>query len=167
LPFEVSVSGTAPFPASGQQDASAGQAQGQDQVNGRDSGVAIQTMPNRLDSLKWILIGGLGALFALGMVFVWRRPVVVASNDVAAVAVSAVRPREQRNKLNASATAQPGEPAQMAATAVAVEVDRSLDQLKDKLFRLELRRQAGTISEEEYARERGRTEEILRELLRG
>src|SRR5262249_31837951 len=44
LPFEVSVSGTAPFRAAGQQEADAGQAPGQDQVNGRDSGVAIQTM---------------------------------------------------------------------------------------------------------------------------
>ncbi len=31
----------------------------------------------------------------------------------------------------------------------------------------ELRRQAGTISEEDYARERARTEQILRELVRG
>jgi len=47
------------------------------------------------------------------------------------------------------------------------DVQDSLDGLKDRLFRLELRRQAGTISEEEYARERARTEEILRELVRG
>jgi hypothetical protein len=39
--------------------------------------------------------------------------------------------------------------------------------LKDKLFRLELRHQAGTISEEEYLRERSLTEQILRELVRG
>jgi hypothetical protein len=47
------------------------------------------------------------------------------------------------------------------------DVQDSLDGLKDRLFRLELRRQAGTISEEEYARERARTEQILRELVRG
>jgi hypothetical protein len=47
------------------------------------------------------------------------------------------------------------------------EVQSSLDGLKDRLFRLELRRQAGTISEEDYARERARTEQILRELVRG
>ncbi len=47
------------------------------------------------------------------------------------------------------------------------EVEQSLDGLKDKLFRLELRRQAGTISEEAYAEERNRTEQILRELVRG
>ena len=53
------------------------------------------------------------------------------------------------------------------AAAPEAEVERSLDTLKDKIFRLELRHQAGTISDEEYARERGRTEQILRELLRG
>ena len=46
-------------------------------------------------------------------------------------------------------------------------MEPSLDGLKDRLFRLELRRQAGTISEEDYARERSRTEQILRELVRG
>ena len=51
--------------------------------------------------------------------------------------------------------------------AVEREVQNGLDGLKDRLFRLELRRQAGTISEEDYARERARTEQILRELVRG
>jgi hypothetical protein len=44
-------------------------------------------------------------------------------------------------------------------------VEQGLDGLKDKLFRLELRRQAGTISEEEYLRERTQAEKILRELV--
>jgi len=43
----------------------------------------------------------------------------------------------------------------------------SLDGLKDLIFKLELRRQAGTISEAEYAAERARAEQILRDLVRG
>ena len=43
----------------------------------------------------------------------------------------------------------------------------SLDELKDTLFRLELRREAGTISEEDYARERERVQKTLRDLVRG
>jgi hypothetical protein len=46
-------------------------------------------------------------------------------------------------------------------------VGSSLDSLKDQIFRLELRRQAGTISEEEYAQERARAEKVLRDLVRG
>ena len=44
---------------------------------------------------------------------------------------------------------------------------QSLDALKDLIFRLELRHQAGTISEEEYAQERARAEKVLRNLVRG
>ena len=42
-----------------------------------------------------------------------------------------------------------------------------LDALKDTLFRLELRRQAGTITDEDYARERSRVETVLRDLVKG
>jgi hypothetical protein len=42
-----------------------------------------------------------------------------------------------------------------------------LDALKDSLFRLELRRQAGTISEDEYAQERARVEKVLHDLVKG
>ena len=55
----------------------------------------------------------------------------------------------------------------VSVAAVEQEVEQSLDGLKDKLFRLELRRQAGTISNEDYLRERNRTEQVLRELVRG
>jgi len=58
-----------------------------------------------------------------------------------------------------------------SAGSVVAEVDRevrgSLDELKDNLFRLELRRQAGTISEADYLRERQRIDAILRDLVRG
>jgi hypothetical protein len=74
----------------------------------------------------------------------------------------------------AEPSAQPVRAASAAAVAAATdvasvegEVQNSLDSLKDRLFRLELRRQAGTISEEDYARERASTEQILRELVRG
>ena len=55
----------------------------------------------------------------------------------------------------------------MSASDLERDIKSSLDGLKEKLFRLELRRQAGTISEADYARERARTEQILRELVRG
>ena len=58
-----------------------------------------------------------------------------------------------------------------SGTASLADVDAavglSLDSLKDQIFRLELRRQAGTISDEEYAQERARAEKVLRDLVRG
>jgi hypothetical protein len=184
LPFEVSVSGTAPPPQQGGADQGQGQdAQAQDPVNGRDSAVTIQTMPDRLDSLRWILVAGFAALFALGIVFVWRRPIaVMAPAGAQTMAPPPSGPRAGRKQAAAPPAPEksvPAPPAQAAPVivsapapaqtvqTVARDVETSLDGLKDRLFRLELRRQAGTISEEEYARERSRTEEVLRELVRG
>jgi len=68
---------------------------------------------------------------------------------------------------NAPVTAKgsPNGPSNLAEVDAAIGT--SLDALKESLFRLELRHQAGTISEEEYARERARAEKVLRDLVRG
>ncbi|MGH9593639.1 MAG: hypothetical protein ACRD5L_11140, partial [Bryobacteraceae bacterium] len=58
-------------------------------------------------------------------------------------------------------------PAVAAIAQVNREVGTSLDDLKDAIFRLELRRQAGTISEEDYAAQRAKAEKIIRDLVRG
>ncbi|MGB0035130.1 MAG: hypothetical protein WBP79_06625, partial [Candidatus Acidiferrales bacterium] len=116
--------------------------------------------PARLDSLKWILVAGFVALFALGFVFLWRRPQVIgAGNGISVPASAAPAPRPARGVSAA--------PASAAVADVDREVRGSLDELKDNLFRLELRRQAGTISENDYARERQRMEKVLRDLVRG
>ena len=143
--YAVSVSGTAPPPSSaGDAD---GAAQGRDaqQDGGANSGVTIQTVPGRLDSLKWPLVGGLLCIFVILAILLARRPVVAVAGGP--------------------------EPAEAARNATLSNVDAavgtSLDALKDTLFRLELRRQAGTITEEEYRQERTRAEKVLRDLVRG
>ncbi len=152
--LNISISGTAP-PSS--------ERQGQPEAQGRDSGRSegtIQATPARLDSLKWVLIGGFAALFFLGAIFLWRRPTGALA---AAGAAPPSATRSNRNEPRAADSA----PATPAAAEVERAVSRSLDELKDMLFRLELRRQAGTISEDEYARERGRVEKVLRDLVKG
>jgi hypothetical protein len=195
LPFDVSVSGTAPPPQASQNDQ-----QGNDQdpaVNSR-ANETIQALPNRLDSLRWIIIGGFAALIAIGLLFLWRQPVLGTAAGAADMPVPQTpsqgpRKRKLPPATSSRASAIPSAPArvvsstpaqlaspsapQPARTASAVatadvssvesEVQNGLDALKDKLFRLELRRQAGTISEQDYARERAVTEQILRELVRG
>ena len=201
FPFDVSVSGTAPPPQASQNDQ-----QGNDQdptVNSR-ANETIQALPNRIDSLRWIIIGGFAALFTIGVLLLWRQPVLAtvagvrdvpappsqgprkrklppasqlgsvpssAPRGVSAAPAPAASAKPVASSASATAVAEPlnvpaGPPAS-AAAAVESEVQSSLDTLKDKLFRLELRRQAGTITEEDYARERARTEAILRELVRG
>jgi len=188
LPFDVSVSGTAPPPQASQQ----GQGNDQDpEVNSRATAI-VQALPNRLDSLRWVIIGGFAALFALGVLLLWRQPALARTAGAmpptpppgprkrkapaaAAPHASAVAKQTFASVANAARSvwmaAQPARTASAVSTAdvssVESEVQTGLDSLKDRLFRLELRRQAGTISEEDYARERARTEQILRELVRG
>jgi hypothetical protein len=78
--------------------------------------------------------------------------------------VSISKPQAARTSTEkASSTASNGE----ALASIDRETSNSLDALKDQLFRLELRRQAGTISDEEYSRERAQAEQVLRDLVRG
>jgi hypothetical protein len=171
----IAVSGTAPMPAanSGNNPSSGGQVSGpppadagqNPSVNSRiqssgaeELATTATSLPARLDSLKWILVGGFAAIFALGFVFLLRRPqgIAVGSSDGASAGVGA------------SPSAQTGPPSAASDIAeVNGEVRGSLDELKDNLFRLELRRQAGTVSEQDYARERQRMEQVLRDLVRG
>jgi hypothetical protein len=173
-PIAIKVSGTAPLPNATQGGAGGGASGAPDvsanaSVNSRleASGAeattaATTTVPARLDSLKWILVGGFASIFALGFVYLWRRPQVITptNGDISAVGVSSAR----------IALPKISTPAPVVAETVA-EVNRqvrgSLEELKDSLFRLELRRQAGTITEADYERERQQMEKVLRDLVRG
>jgi len=178
-PVSVSVSGTAPAPAAGQDGAAAGGAPGDDSqnpsVNSRiDTGnqapvASVTTLPARLDSLKWILVGGFVALFLLGLIFIARQPQVAASANFVAPEV----PAPSASSTHLASHADPGRPGAngLSAASASADLDRevrgSLDELKDILFRLELRREAGTITEENYARERDRVQKALRDLVKG
>jgi len=172
----VNLSGTAP-PAN--VEASGGQGQ-----QGGEDGVNIQAVPGRLDDLKWPLLGLFFVAFAAGGYLLSRKAVVVPAGAENADAGTPATKKERKQAIQAAPAASP-KPTPPASTeskeahanaptngpSTLKEVDAaigsSLDALKESLFRLELRRQAGTISEEEYARERARAEKVLRDLVRG
>jgi hypothetical protein len=163
----VSLSGTAPPPSGNDSaDADAGpQNREAQQGSGPTSGGAIQIVPGRLDGLKWYIVGGFLCLFVLGAMILARRPVVaVAGGPSEGVAVPP-SPKPSK-KTTPSSIVPPSAPSANLAEVDAA-VGTSLDALKDTLFRLELRRQAGTISAEEYNQERARAEKVLRDLVRG
>ena len=147
----VNVSGTA---APLQAGASDGGGQGQE-AQGGAAPASVQQIPGRLDVLKWPLIGGFVVVFALGALLLARRPVMAVAGGPA------------RAFGGPAANAVSSAPASAAMAQVDAAVGTSLDALKDQIFRLELRRQAGTISEQEYAQERARAEKVLRDLVRG
>jgi hypothetical protein len=161
--FDVTVSGTAPPPA----EASASSAP--DQVNGRDSGPesTIETAPARLDNEKWILLGGLAAIFAVGVGLLLRKPVLPEVASAPAPPPAPKGRKAQRAAQAAQTKAAATAPAPAPVERVTQEVNSNLDSLKDTLLRLELRRQAGTITDAEYALERGRAEQLLRDLVQG
>jgi hypothetical protein len=190
-PIDVSVSGTAPPPQSSS-NGPAGPGGGPDNsqnpsVNSRASdgaageaqSVSATTIPARLDGLKWILTGGFASIFVLGFAYLWLKPrTAAATNGSEALAADAPRRREEKKsaaRSGAAVAATAATPASSAAhtrssesvAAIDNEVRGSLDELKDNIFRLELRRQAGTISEEDYARQRESVEKMLRGLVRG
>jgi hypothetical protein len=151
------------------------------------------TIPARLDSLKWILTGGFVSIFLLGFAYLWLRPQPGATADGAwtteadvpsprAAKNSALRPALQGATYAAAAASSPSRSSTATSAPSAAETSRgaieniadvdnevrgSLDDLKNSIFRLELRRQAGTISEDDYTRERTRVEKALRDLVRG
>jgi len=97
------------------------------------------------------------------------RPAQQVATYAAATAATAATPSPSPSS---AATSEPfsAEPSRGAVETIADvdhQVQGSLDDLKNNIFRLELRRQAGTISEEDYSRERARVEKALRDLVRG
>ena len=165
----VNLSGTAPPPdASGGGDADQGQ-QGRDaqQGGGEAAGVGIQQVPGRLDVLKWPVIIGFVCVFILGAILLVRKPVVAVAGG-APLEVSVVAAKPEKAKSPAAPAVRPSPVGGSTSLSdVDAVVGTSLDALKERLFRLELRHQAGTISEEEYAQERARAEKVLRDLVRG
>src|SRR5208283_5023220 len=154
------------------QAADAGGAQGQQggqEGNSRTESENIQVVPGRLDDLKWPLIG-LAALFALGAIMLSRKQVVVAAGpagELEDVPIAPRKPSAKAGKPMPGAGAAPTGDTASGVGEVNAHVGVNLDALKETIFRLELRKQAGTISEEEYARERARVEKLLRDLVRG
>jgi hypothetical protein len=142
--------------------------------NSRTGESDVHAIPGRLDDFKWYLLGGLAALFAMGAILLSRKQVVVAagadSEMEAATPAPAKAPQGKPASTKPAVGVNGPAPAATSASAVASvnqQVTASLDSLKDSIFRLELRRQAGTISEEDYARERAQMEKLLRDLVRG
>jgi hypothetical protein len=153
----VSVSGVG-SPAAADSSAGQGQQAPQQEGNSRTQGEQVEVAPPRLDDLKWPLIFGLVALFALGAILLSRKQVVVAPALAEADEDEAPRPSKKSGKARQQDSAVAG---------VKESVNASLDSLKEEVFRLELRKQAGTISDEDYAREKTRVEKLLRDLVRG
>jgi hypothetical protein len=134
-------------------DSSGGQGQ---EGNSRTQGQQVDLAPPRIDEYKWPLLFGMVAIFALSAILLSRKQVVIVAAEDGDDA-----PRASTKKAAKAARQQAG------VESVKEAVNANLESLKEDVFRLELRKQAGTISEEDYAREKSRVEKLLRDLVRG
>ncbi len=163
----VNISGTAPPPGANN---AADQSQGGQEAQGAAASANIQQVPGRLDVLKWPLVAGFIGIFAVGAILLARKPVAVTlaptENSAEAVTTSDSQLRSKSSK-KIPVPASQGDTSAPAMATVNAAVATSLEYLKDQLFRLELRHQAGTIPDDEYAAERARAEKVLRDLVRG
>ena len=157
--FGVSVSGTAPPPSNADS-----QSQADPTAQGRDAGAApVAAVAPRTAPFQWILLAGFGSIFLLGAAFLFRKPAPAPIDP----SVPQSAPVAFQGAAVSSAQTFSGAAATQSLGAVDREIGASLDQLKDTLFRLELRHQAGTISEQEYAEQRARAEKTIRDLVKG
>ncbi|HMD30601.1 MAG TPA: hypothetical protein VKG84_01745, partial [Candidatus Acidoferrales bacterium] len=164
--FNVSLSGSAPAQAPGQPSAGGQQPQGRDS-NAAPAGENVQVLSPRLNSFQWIILGGMGLFFLAGFFFLTRQPRALSvTPDGAMLSSAPVGPAPRKSRPRDVAA-----PVSPAPAATLDEADRgvrmSMDELKDTLFRLELRHQAGTINDQDYAGERARLEAVLRDYVRG
>lgn len=175
MPMDISVSGVAPpvppsaaSAAPGDNGADSADANGSAQdpsVNSRvETSEPAAVLPARLDSLKWVFVACFGALFALGALLISRRPQYVAA---AATQFSAAGNGNTSIVPPAPAAKSSAGPAEQIYAQAESKALGSLDSLKDQIFRLELRHQAGTITEEDYLRQRAQVEKSLRDLVQG
>src|ERR1700681_20305 len=160
----VNVSGSAP-PAGANSAADPGQS-GQD-GQGAAASANIQQVPGRLDVLKWPLVAGFIGVFAVGAILLARKPVAVTVGPLETSADYSNAPNSESQSAKTSALSSHAIQSAAVLNQVKAEVATSLDALKEQLFRLELRHQAGTISDAEYTSERARAEKVLRDLVRG
>ena len=164
----VNLSGTAPPPSPASSPEAGGAPGRAENVQGGDApAAAIQSIPGRLDQYKWWLVGGFCVLFFFTAVLLWKKPISVT---VAGPNLPVQHSAEEGHRAPVTVTKSEETSTSSNGKSLA-SLDRatanSLDALKDQLFRLELRRQAGTISDDEYSRERAKAEQVLRDLVRG
>jgi hypothetical protein len=160
----VNVSGSAPPPGTNN---GADQGQSGQEAQGATAAANIQQVPGRLDVLKWPLVAGFVGVFAVGAILLARKPVAVTVAPPENSSEPSITSNAQSHSKKTTVSDAQGNGSIPSMENMNAAVATSLEYLKDQLFRLELRHQAGTIPDEEYAAERARAEKVLRDLVRG
>jgi hypothetical protein len=140
----VSISGTASVPSASSRPEGAAES----------SDATIAVLPSRLFRKSGILIAAIVLLMVLGGIVLWKKSAtdgIVAANDS--------RLGKNKNENSQARAAH----ARASVRAHQPGMEQSLEEIKEKLFSLEMRRQAGTVKEADYQHERQEMEAWLRQ----
>jgi len=132
------ISGTGSFP-SPEEAAQSGPPSNRDSRPGGGLGPPIDA-PDALAKYRWVILGALAVVLAGGAyISVTRGPKPVA--------------------------ASPAPPAQTTSTATATSGNALLEAMKDELFQLEVERQQGVITQEDYEKQKSALDQTLKRAL--
>ncbi len=116
--------------------------------------------PDPLHQWRWYILGGFVALLGFGAIYMVTRQ---AGAPALARAAAAPRSGDGGSKATASRAATTA-PAATAASTSVPERDRSgllLEALKEEIFQLEIERQQGKVSQEEYEKAKAALDQTL------
>lgn len=164
-PLAIAVAGTATADAGsssadpGTSSAASGASNGSNAsgASGASNAGTIAVLPSRLHNVTWLIGIFVAGFLLIGTIMLWHRsPAEAEPAGAAGMAGQGHAPQPTA-----------GKPSRPSPESVGQGVEQRLERIKNDLLQLELRHQAGTLSEEEYARERQRVDEMLRNLLHG
>lgn len=159
LSFRVSGTGLLPDEQAGQQAQSGGGGMGggtvADNRPGGGLGAPIDS-PDPLHKYRWMILGGLAIVMALGGVFVVNR----ANQQAGATAAVAATPSATPVKSEDVAA-----PVGVSAPVVNGKSGMLLEALKEEMFQLEVEKQQGRISAEEYEKSKEALNQTLQRAL--
>jgi len=136
LSFRISGTGSFPSP---EEAAQSGPPSNRDSRPGGGLGPPIDA-PDALAKYRWVILGALAVVLAGGAyISVTRGPKPVA--------------------------ASPAPPAQTTSTATATSGNALLEAMKDELFQLEIERQQGVITQEDYEKQKAALDQTLKRAL--
>jgi hypothetical protein len=149
-----SVSGTGLLPEENEQSASAGGgAGGGGNRPGGGLGPPVEGKSPLEGRATWYVLGGLLAAMVIGAVYAFTRPATAAASTNGAGRGAA--PAGSRGAASAAAPL-------IAASATPAARVNILDALKEELFQLEVDRQQGRISPEEYEQAKSALDQTIR-----
>ena len=170
LAFKVSGTGALPDRNEGGGGGGGGTAISGGQTAGRDSrpggglGPPIDA-PDPLEKYRWYILGGFALALAAGAYYIAKH-----SPAKAAMAAGRAIDDDETTEIPRAAPARPKQPAKPAVPVAAAPAGNHsgalLEALKEELFELELERQQGSISQQEYEKQKAALDQTLQRALK-